>query len=59
MYALNSSGPRTDHCGTPVVMVSTSDTLLFMRMPLFKHMTHVPLCSKMSARRGRPQITCI
>ena len=37
MYALNSSDPRTVPCGTPVVMVSTSDT------PLFTRTTHVRL----------------
>ena len=37
MYALNSSGPMTVPCGTPVVMVSTSDT------PLFTCTTHVRL----------------
>ncbi|KAK2172199.1 hypothetical protein NP493_985g00040 [Ridgeia piscesae] len=31
MYALNSSGPRTVPCGTPVVMMSDSDTPLFTR----------------------------
>ena len=30
-YALNSSGPRTAPCGTPVIMVSTSDMTIFTR----------------------------
>ena len=46
-YALNSSGPRTVPCGTPVVMASTSDT------PLFTRTTHVRYTGKMSARGGR------
>ena len=31
MYALNSSGPRTVPCGTPVVMMFASDTPRFTR----------------------------
>ena len=53
MYALNSSGPRTVPCGTPVVMMFAS----IRHSVLVRHMSDHT--SKMSARRGRPQITRI
>ena len=36
MYALKSLGLKTDPCGIPVVMLVTSDTLLFMRTTFFQ-----------------------
>ena len=36
MQALKSIGPRTDPCGTPVVMLLTSDKLLFTRTTFVK-----------------------
>ena len=38
MYALKSIGPKTDPCGTPVLMLLISD------MALFTHTAFVRLC---------------